>query len=70
MSAKWRDIEFKAAETVAGHGRERVAREMREFLNNNDIKPGECFGSIFLDVSNPLAVLKDATACGILIYYK
>lgn len=68
MAAQWRNREFRAIETVAGHGRERVVREMTDFLNNNSIKPGECLGSVFVDDSSPMQ--KDANACGIIIYYK
>jgi hypothetical protein len=67
--AEWRNKEFKATETVAGHGRERVVREMTQFLNNNNIKPGECFGSIYVDDSFHMS-RANPEACGVLIYYK
>jgi hypothetical protein len=69
MAAQWRNKEFRANETVAGHGRERVAKEITDFLNDNGLKPGECFGSIFVDTGFPMSH-PDPVACGILIYYK
>ena len=68
MSAQWRSKEFSCMENIVGHGRERVAKEMVDFLNNNRVIPGNCFGSIFIDDSSPGQ--KDAEACGILFYYK
>ena len=70
MPAQWRNTEFSAAETVVGHGRERVAKDITEFLNNNGIIPGNCTVSIQVVESNPLAALKAGTVYGTLFYYK
>ena len=39
--AEWRSREFDKEEGIVGHGRENLAGEVRDFLNENKITPGE-----------------------------
>ena len=40
MAAEWRSEEFSSEETIFGHGKERIGRQVADFLNVNKIGAG------------------------------
>ena len=50
MAKNWRSEEFTASETVVGHGRESIRRQVCDFLNENGINEGSAMVSCYADI--------------------
>ena len=37
MAAEWRSTEFDSEETILGHGKERIGKQVADFLNENKV---------------------------------
>lgn len=65
MAKKWRSEEFIAKETVIGHGRESIRRQVCDFLNKNEIQEGSAVVTCYLD-----ADIYGANTLNALVFYR